>query len=370
MKLIRWQLIPLMMILAACSSEQEFSESKIEIQATDGNPAIEIEVFTIKTELFAETIEATGTIAAKQTSRIGPLVEGVLETVHVRVGDRLRKGDPLFQMRSAEYQQAVDQATAAMEVARADLDLSIKKLKRARQLRQDNLLSQDNLDLTETSARVAQARFNSTRAALASANQQLKDTLVVAPFNGTVTGRFADEGVYMSNRFSMGGQSSVIELSEAEIVAGIMRVPEAQLPKLKIGQRATLYAGELNASYESEVYIINDRVDPTTRTAEFRLPVLNPDYQIKPGQFTYAEVFIEPREMIKVPRTSVVVDGYSQFVFRKDNAGWVRVPVKTVAFNSEYFELQEGLSAGEQIALVGHLVTEISHEVARHHVDR
>ena len=363
-------LVVLTISLSACSGEQEALEASKEMAVQTSPLPPDIEIFTVEVEPFTEVIKATGTIAAKQTSRIGPLVEGVLEKVYVRVGDRPRKGEPLFQMRVTEYQQAFDQATAAFQVARAELDLSIKKLKRAKRLRQDNLLSQDDLDLTETSASIARAQLNSAQASLAAANQLLKDTLVVAPFDGTVTGRFADEGVYMSNRFSMGAQSSVVELSEADIVAGIMRVPEAQLPKLKLGQSAILYPGEVNEGYESKVYIINDRVDPTTRTAEFRLPVQNKDYKIKPGQFAFAEVFMAPRDVIKVPKTAVVEEQAHQFVFLQQDNSWVKTKVKSIAFDDEFFEIQQGLSAGQKVARLAHLVSKNSTVREAHHVDR
>ena len=359
-------MIPLTILLSACA--QEVPQQSVSEKAQDQTPAA-IEVYEIHSETFSETIRATGTIAAKQTSRIGPLVEGVLETVYVRVGDRPRKGDPLFKMRTEEYQQAVDQAQAQLLVAQAEMQLSVKKLSRAKELRRDNLLSQDDLDLTETSARVAQARYKSAKALLASAQQNLRDTIVVAPFDGTITGRFSDEGVYMSNRFSTGGQSSVVELSEAEIVAGIMRVPEAQLSKLKLGQRAILYPAGSDQGYESEVFIINDRVDPTTRTAEFRLPVKNDDYTIKPGQFTSAEVFVEPRDLIKVPRSAVNNESASTTVFIRQNTKWIEHPVKVKAFDDEHFEVLEGLVAGQEIALVANTFSLDSLVDTQNHVD-
>ncbi|MEL0145148.1 MAG: efflux RND transporter periplasmic adaptor subunit, partial [Alphaproteobacteria bacterium] len=237
-----------------------------------------------------EVIRASGTIAAKQTSRIGPLVEGVVDEIFVRVGDRPRRGDPLFRTRQNDYRQAVNEAQARLDVVRAELELKQKRFVRARSLVARNLLSQEQFELTETDVAVAQAQLRSAEAALATAEQQLGDTIVHAPFDGTITGRFADEGVYMSNRFSMGGQSAVVELAEAHIVAGIMQAPEAVLSRLRLGQRALLYVGESSPPRETEVFIINDRVDPATRMAEFRLPVRNDDYAIKPGQFVRAEV--------------------------------------------------------------------------------
>ena len=368
---LKWLLVIVFTLaLSACSDEEDAVDASTEVLLPQNAPRPVIELFTVEVETFTEVINATGTIAAKQTSKIGPLVEGILEKVYVRVGDRLQKGDPMFQMRASEYQQAVDQADAVYQVAQAELDLGIKKLNRAKRLHQDNLLSQSDLDLIETAAKVAAAQFGSAQAALASANQRLKDTLVVAPFNGTVTGRFADEGVYMSNRFSMGGQSAVVELSEAEIVAGIMRVPEAQLPKLKLGQKAILYQSDASDGYESEVFIINDRVDPMTRTGEFRLPVENPDYKIKPGQFTHATVFMAARDFIKVPRTAVVEEDGVQFVFRKNGNVWEKIRVTAIAFDDESLEIQAGLAAGQGIARLAQLNSKTSPLREALYVDR
>jgi len=310
-----------------------------------------IEVITVKKTNHQETISATGTVAAKQTSRIGPMVEGIIEKIFVRVGDRPRKGEALFQVRTVEYEQSVEQSRAALMVANAELELKMKRLKRARQLVAKNLLSMEDLDLKTAEAKVAQANAEGARSSLASAKQHLKDTLVLAPFNGTVTARFADEGIYMSNRFSMGGQSSVIELSEAEIVAGIMRVPEALLQKLKLGQRALVYPGGSIDPIESEVLIINDRVDPATRTAEFRLPIRNDDYVIKPGQFIRAEVMTDAVKIIKLPKAAIFEIGGQSHVALLGKFGFKPVAVEVEALDDRVAHVLQGLEENQQVAM-------------------
>jgi RND family efflux transporter MFP subunit len=344
-------LILLAVVITGCdASSQSSGPSTTADPALESSPPI-IEVITVNKTLHQETISATGTVAAKQTSQIGPMVEGIIKAIYVRVGDRPRKGDPLFQVRTVEYQQAVDQARAAHSVATADLELKVKRLNRARQLVADNLLSDEDLDLTIAAMKIAQAQLQGARSALDAAQQRLKDTLVLAPFNGTITGRFVDEGVYMSNRFSMGDQSSVVELSEAEIVAGIMRAPEAVLHKLKLGQRALVYPGDRVEPIESEVLIINDRVDYQTRTAEFRLPIRNEDYAIKPGQFIRAEVMIEPAEVVKLPKTAILeINGTSQ-VALLGPSGFTPQAVSIRRLNDKEVEVTHGLTPNQQIAV-------------------
>lgn len=339
-------------LLTACeqSTEAPVTSSAPVIEDLASKTKITVEVFRVETKTVYDVIRATGTIAPKQTSRIGPLIEGVIEKVFVRVGDRPRKGDPLFQVRSVEYEQEVSRAGGALAVAKADLSLRTKRLHRARQMVEKKLLSVAELDLSVAEAEVARANVQSAEANLAMARQRLKDTLVRAPFNGTVTGRFADEGIYMSNRFSMGGQSSVIELSEAEIVAGIMQVPEALLHKLRLGQKALIYPDGNGDPVESEVFIINDRVNPETRMAEFRLPVRNEDYKIKPGQFVRAEVYTEPQNVIVVPRESLQIEeGVSKVaVYEKEN--FVLKRVKTKSLEDGTVAVVEGLENGQIVA--------------------
>ncbi|MFX3658397.1 MAG: efflux RND transporter periplasmic adaptor subunit [bacterium] len=246
-----------------------------------------------------------------------------------------------------------------------------KRFVRARSLVARNLLSQEQFELTETDVAVAQAQLRSAEAALATAEQQLGDTIVHAPFDGTITGRFADEGVYMSNRFSMGGQSAVVELAEAHIVAGIMQAPEAVLSRLRLGQRALLYVGESSPPRETEVFIINDRVDPATRMAEFRLPVRNDDYAIKPGQFVRAEVLTGKTTALTLPRSTIRETQGQKFVVLVDGQSTERRNVQVRDLNTDDVEVLAGLKEGDLVLLgPGDQVSETSGRGNLAHVDR
>lgn len=362
------------LVVVGCGSPEEGSASnkeRIEELPTDVSQPQSVEVVAVRRVEIEEVIRASGTIAAKQTSRIGPLVEGVVDEIFVRVGDRPRRGDPLFRTRQNGYRQAVNEAQARLDVVRAELELKQKRFVRARSLVARNLLSQEQFELTETDVAVAQAQLRSAEAALATAEQQLGDTIVHAPFDGTITGRFADEGVYMSNRFSMGGQSAVVELAEAHIVAGIMQAPEAVLSRLRLGQRALLYVGESSPPRETEVFIINDRVDPATRMAEFRLPVRNDDYAIKPGQFVRAEVLTGKTTALTLPRSTIRETQGQKFVVLVDGQSTERRNVQVRDLNTDDVEVLAGLKEGDLVLLgPGDQVSETSGRGNLAHVDR
>ena len=373
-KVRRLLAVSCVLVVVGCGSREQGSvptEAQVVEPPADDTQPQSVEVVAVRRVEIEEVIRASGTIAAKQTSRIGPLVEGVVDEIFVRVGDRPRRGDPLFRTRQNDYRQAVNEAQARLDVVRAELELKQKRFVRARSLVARNLLSQEQFELTETDVAVAQAQLRSAEAALATAEQQLGDTIVHAPFDGTITGRFADEGVYMSNRFSMGGQSAVVELAEAHIVAGIMQAPEAVLSRLRLGQRALLYVGESSPPRETEVFIINDRVDPATRMAEFRLPVRNDDYAIKPGQFVRAEVLTGKRTALTLPRPTIRETQGQKFVVLVDGQSTERRNVQVRDLNTDDVEVLAGLKEGDLVLLgPGDQVSETSGRGNLAHVDR
>jgi len=287
---------------------------------------------------------ASGTIAAKQTSHIGPLVEGVIEKIFVKVGDRVKSGDALFQTRQVDYIRSLEAAKSAMDLANILGVQANRNYDRARELAEQGNISQARLDDIETSNQVAIAKIQQAKVALETAEQRLADTVVQAPFNGTITGRNVDEGVYLSNRFSMGGGSAVVRIQEIEIVAAIVQTPEKNLNLLTTNQLATVTIQGHDEVYDSFVYVLNDLVNPQTRTVELRLPIKNEDYKIKPGQFAEAKILLPQHEALVIPRNAITggVKKYSVFVAR-DNVA-IQLNIQTREYNADQVEITSGLT--------------------------
>ena len=146
-----------------------------------------------------EFVFASGSIAAKQTSHIGPLVEGVIEKIFVKVGDRIKSGEALFQTRQVDYKRRLEEARAAMSLADILGVQAKRNYDRAQKLAEQSNISQARLDDIETSYQVAVAKIRQAKVALEAAGQSFADTIVRAPFDGVITARNIDEGVYLSN---------------------------------------------------------------------------------------------------------------------------------------------------------------------------
>ncbi len=298
-------------------------------------------------------IYGTGTIAAAQTSDIGPSVSGIIEEIYVRVGARVDEGETLFRTEIENYELAVTVAQAALELASARADLAQSELERATTLTARGVTSEARLEERQSQLRVANAERASAAAALQQANKNLEDTTIGAPFRGVVTARYVDEGVYMSTRIGggLGGGSAVVRLQQIDVVAAIVQVPEIYLSQLRVGMPGRLYIDGLDQEFESEIHILNDRIDPLTRTVEIRLGIANEDYVVRPGLFVRAEVFPDARSALLLPRRAVAGPSNAPYVYLLSDGVARRRSVTLREHDAEFIEVLSGLDPDDPVLI-------------------
>ncbi len=303
-------------------------------------------VQVVETELVVPVF-GTGTIAAHKTTQIGPRVDGIIEEIFVKVGDRVESGAPLFRTRRAHYQIRVDEAYQALELAEAELQHAKRERSRIASLHTSSVASEDHLDDTETAHDMAKARRGKARAAHARALQDLEDTTVRAPYPGAITRRYVDEGAMM--RTMLSANSPVIQIMKMDIVAAIVQIPEVHLSQAHVGTPARVKVDGIDRVFESEVYILNDLVDPVSRAFEVRLPLPNEDLAIKPGLFARAELLPEPRSVTVIDRGAVLGVEGSRYVFLDEGGTAARRAIKARDLDAMRLEVLEGLSAGDYV---------------------
>lgn len=336
--------------IAACEDEKKTQSIKV-LPASSDYEKVLINVTTAKRVELNETVSASGTIAARRTSNIGPLVEGVIEEIFVKVGDRVKKGAPLFKTRQDNYQRSLEEAEAALNLAKIRSVQALRNLENARELAKMRNISKTRLDDIETAYQVSNAIINQAEAAFKTAEQFFADTVVTAPFDGSITGKNVDEGVYLSNRFSMGETSAVVRIQEMSVVAAIVQTPEKNTGLLRVGQSATVTIEGHNQIFDSYIYILNDRIDPQTRTVEMRLPIANENYAIKPGQFVQAKILLPSRAVIAIDRKAIIRTNNVTSVFVLKNGAVRLIPINTRPINPDKVEVIEGLREGDKVIL-------------------
>lgn len=340
----------LVVMLTACSSDSD--EQPKENGNEDSNKTIvsTLSVETLSAEILVKknTIFASGTVAAKQTSNIGALTAGVIEEVFVKVGDRVTKGQPLFRTRTIDYELRLDEALSALEISKAEASDTRAILARYSGLNDSRAVAQVELDGVKKRNSIAKAEVALRETQVRSATQALEDTTVKAPFSGAITGRYVDEGVYLTNTFSGMGNSSVVQVQECGIAAAILFAPESVLGLIRKGLTGKL---EIDGQSEisTEITIINDRVDTTTRQVEFRMPFLNPDCSVKAGQSVRVGIEVESSTVLTLPRKVLHGSDLSQFVWLAENGKAVRRDIQARDHTAQLVEVISGVTASDKI---------------------
>jgi len=340
-------LIAAALLLSACSSGE--AEGQAAREAPQGPR--EVKTVIVQTEMLNEPVNAFGTIAAKQSSAIGALIEGPVERIFVKVGDRVSRGQPLFRIRQADYQRNVAEAQAAVDLATAQAIEAERRYERVIALAPKGFVSKAQVDAVETELAVARAQKSRAVAALGTSQQALSDTITRAPYDGVVTARLVDEGVYLNNRFAGGGQSAALQLQELGTVAAIVNAPQEYVDMLQRDMPARVFIEGFDTPFESIVYIINDRVDPESRMVELRLPIANPNYRISSGLAARAEIQIPPEPAIILPRTAILGDSSAAHLFIIRDGKAQRREVRFDSIDLDRVRILSGLTAGEEVII-------------------
>jgi len=307
--------------------------------------AEEVPVGRVALERLAAEIDATGSIAARRVTEIAAGVPGRLVRVFVDVGDSVEEGAPLFQIDPGSYEMALAEARAGLALARAESENAAAEAARVQRLVEQHVVSAQRSDQLRTRATVARARVDQMQARVARARHDLAQTLVRAPYAGSVVERRADEG-------TLAGAAPVIVLQEGGALEAILDVPEAAPVPVRPRDPVVLYAEGQTDPIQSRVERVSRRVDPQTRTYEVRCPVVDPSDGVKAGSYVRAELRPTRREPHPVIDRSALLtrDGRS-FVLRLEEGRTRRIAVRTGILTARRAEILAGVAPGDRLVL-------------------
>ena len=333
---------------------------------------------TVKTAISTAEIvqqpqfyEAAGTVFAKNSAVISAKVMGEIRRVTVREGDVVKAGDLLVEIDDArlsallkqaeaalaEARQSVVSANAAFESAQAALVLAEKTLKRYEMLLEADSVSQQEFD--EVKARYDQAagafdqaksmrdgsknRVDQAKAGVQAAKTAFDDTMVMAPYDATVTGKLVEKGDLASPGIPL------IRLETAGLTEVHLVVPEAYIRQVRISDPLSVFIASLQKeSLMATVETINPAADPSVRSFQMKLSLpVHPN--IRAGMFARVLVPVGKADMMLIPETAVIRHGQLSGVYIVDKEGIARYQlIRPGRPYDGRLEVLAGLSPGDR----------------------
>ncbi len=290
---------------------------------------------------------------AKRTADVGAPLSGRVETVMVRVGDALRKGDKLFSVRSAAF------ADLDRDVASAREDVAVKQrlYERQKELLELKAVSEKEVLVAESELKQAQLMQRASQAKASSLSVTTDGNnlfWVLAPRDGTVV----QLGVIASQQVSPDATGPLVRISDLDEVLVIAEVPDVDAADTKPGQAAIVTARDGVTSRKGVVDFVSQVVDPLRQTVETRVRVDNRDRAMRPNAFV--EVTLQPNEglqRIQVEESAVVLSGDHSVVFVEQAPDKLsRVVVQPGRRRDRRVELRAGLEPGALYVASGALL--------------
>jgi RND family efflux transporter MFP subunit len=323
---------------------------------------------------IAERVQIVGNLIGAATVEAVPRVNGRLAAVHVRLGDSVRKGQPIAKIEDREIQEQVRQAEAAYKVSQAtirqreaDLRLAKTNLDRNSELLERQLLPRQTYDDTQArhQAAVAQldlanAQFEQSKARLDELRINLANTVISSPVDGFIGKRYLDPGAAVSPN------APVASIVDIHIVRMVVNVVEKDVKKLTIGMPAQVEVDAFpNEKFQGKISRIAPVFDPQTRTAEMEIEIPNASYRLKPGMYARVDLTTDSRpNALTVPINAVVQFEGKTGVFMATAAqgpnqasnppaenqgpGQAAAPAMTAKFQP----VQTGIRDGEQVEVM------------------
>jgi RND family efflux transporter MFP subunit len=286
--------------------------------------------------------------------QVGSRVSGILQTLNVSIGDRVQAGQVLARLDPTEFQARLDQVNAALETAEVEERFAQIDLNRARELREQTVISQSELDAAERKSQVASANLSQARANARSAEIQLDYTVIRAPVSGVVASVSTQVGETVAASFASPTFVTIIDLDRLEIWA---YVDETDIGRVEVGQAAVFTVDTyLDTEFTGTVTAIQPKAEIIDNVVNYVTLIeigATRGRTLRPEMTTTVNILLDEREgVLTLPNGAVRRDSDGVYALVEDPAGPLRRAIRTGYRGSDFTEVLEGLQEGD-VVLVG-----------------
>jgi multidrug efflux system membrane fusion protein len=323
-------------------------------------PMFLVPVTVAKAEVKDVPIELTaiGSVDAYSSVSIKAQVNAVLDQVHIRQGQFVKRGDLLFDLDARPFEAALKQAQANLARDKAQAELNNVQAKRYQELYKAGVAPKEQLDTMQANADAQQAAVRADEAAVESAQLQLDYCKIYAPIDGR-TGALQ---VYPGNIVKQNDVPVLIVINQITPIYVDFAVPEQYLTVVdkfmaqgKLEVKATPY-GDTKPEIGYLTFVDNS-VDNTTGTIKLKATFENSDHRLWPGQFSNVLLRLAQQEhAVVVPSQAVQTGQKGDFIYVvKSDSSVEQRPVKVARTVGQSSVISNGIEAGETVVTDGQL---------------
>ncbi|MBA4072518.1 MAG: hypothetical protein C0497_11885 [Gemmatimonas sp.] len=297
-------------------------------------------------------IPIAGDLRAIETLSLKSRLEGNVEQVYVREGDRVKAGAILARFEAIDFESALRSAEADVTSATTAASTAQWNYDQSKDLFKVGAIAERDLRATEQAAASARAQQAAAESRLRAAQSLVRDTRIVAPVNGTIQFRRVQGG----ERILRGAE--LFTLVRSEILELAAALPARRANDVKPGQPVRFLAD--GKTFTGRVARVSPTIDQASRSITAYVQIPNPNGELKGNTFSSGQIIAQTlHDVLIVPQPAVRFGQDSKpFVYRIAGGELEQVPV-TVGTTDEarnLVEIKAGLQIGDQV-VVGNVGT-------------
>ena len=351
--------------LAKLTKERDAIDDKIakvkeEITQIDGGASLQkpklVRIDTIQTGDFNHFIELQGVVDAENISFVTPRSGGgQIQSIHVRQGQQVRKGQLLLRLDNAVQRQNLVAARQGLQTIRTQLAYAKNVYDRQKNLWDNNIGTEVQLITAKNNVATLENQLSAAQENVKVVQEQVAMSNVYSDVNGVADVVTVKVGEIFTGNPMGGGVIKIVNKSDLKVTSN---VPENYLSNVKTGSPVEVYVPDMGRTFNTSVSFIGASIDPNKRgfTMEARLPGGS---NLSPNQVAVVKIKdYSSSGAIVVPVNTLQNDENGKYVLvaRNENGKMVarKKQVAIGALNGDMLEIRNGLTAGDVLITEGY----------------
>jgi RND family efflux transporter MFP subunit len=327
------------------------------------NSALEVKLTTATLQTPAQSnaiFTASGYVVAQRKAAVASKGTGRLVYLGVVEGDKVKKDEIIARLEDNDVNAQLSESKANLELQQSGLIDATNTYEREKSLLKTGSATQADFDAADANYKHELASIDVAKAQVQAAEVELENTIIRAPFDGTVLTKDADVGEIVAplagGSNSRGAVVTIADMSSLQVEAD---VSESNIEKVTLGRECEIILDAYPAnSYSGYVAKVVPTADRTKATVLVKVGFNNYDSRVLP-EMSAKVLFLsndstntsssEQQPMLVIPSTAIADRDGKQVVFIVKNNEAVQVQVTTGQQFDSYVEIKSGLKNGDQV---------------------
>jgi RND family efflux transporter MFP subunit len=319
--------------------------------------AAPVSTATIGQRDISFAITAAGEIGPADQVSVRPEINGRIKELPVDLGDQVKQGALLFALDDSDLQIERSQRQTEIAGAQLQLERAERNFKRAQELFNEKLISQEVFDDSRTDHDLARNSLERLNKVLQMVEDKLTRTRIMAPFDCTVLTRPVSVGQAVAGTSGMNAGTEVLTIANLNDMVINAHINQADVTRLREGMEVKVEVEAVNG------LILTGRIERIAPQANVksaikgfatRIELKNAYGKVRPGMTANLTIPLSKADnVVAAPLAAVFTEKGARFAYvRNADDEWEKRPITIGVSDFQFAEVQSGLQAGEVVSLV------------------